>query len=125
MTGDAGEFSASKTGRRLHAVEFSSGYSNHAVAPESIHKKIRFSPANKILLFAVIGRIWLNDETLCEIVGARTKAAAMAIEINLVRHVVECPHAMALAAIESGIGCFQAGRIGNGRVRFGGEMKFE
>ena len=49
----------------------------------------------------------------------------MAIEINLVRHVVECPDAVALAAIEGRIGSFQTRRIGNCRVGLGREMKFE
>ena len=125
VTGEAGEFSASETGRRLHAIEFSSRHANHAVAPESITEKVRLGLADEILLFAVIRRIWLNHETLGKIVSAGTKAAAMAIEIDLVRHVVECPHAVALATIEGRIGCFQTRRIGNCRVSFGGEMQFE
>src|ERR1700757_3798821 len=100
VTGKAGEFSAAKTRRRLHAVVFSSGYPNHSVTPESIHEKIRLSPANEILFFGVIGRVWLNNETLGEIVSARTKAAAMAIKIDFVRHVVKSPDAVTLATIE-------------------------
>jgi hypothetical protein len=68
----------------LHAVKLSARHPNHAVAPESTPKKIRLSPANEILLFGVIRRLWLNDETLSEIVRTRTKGTTMAIEINLV-----------------------------------------
>src|SRR5437879_406869 len=100
VAGDAGEFSAAKTGRRLHAVELSSRHPNHAVAPESIPKKIRFGPADEILLFAMVPRVWLNDETLSEIVSAGTETGAMPIEIDLVRHVVESPDAVTLTAIE-------------------------
>src|SRR5438874_3212829 len=84
VAGNAGEFSATKTGRRLHAIKLSSRHPNHTVAPESAPKKIRLSPADEILRFGVIRRLWLNDKTLSEIVRTRTIATAMAIEINLV-----------------------------------------
>ena len=100
MTGDAREFSATETGGRLNTIEFPSGHPNHAVAPESITEKVRLRLADEILLFAVIRRIWLNHETLGKVVSTRTEAAAVVIEIDLVRHVVECPYAVALAAIE-------------------------
>src|SRR5437870_1026825 len=125
VAGNAGEFSATKTGRRLHAIKLSSRHPNHAVAPKSTPKKIRLSPADEILLFGMIRRLWLNDETLREIVRPRTKGTGMTIEINLIRHVVECPDAVALAAIECRIGCLQARRISNCRIRLGGEMEFE
>src|SRR5438105_11073834 len=80
VAGNAGEFSATKTGRRLHAVKLSARYPNHAVAPEPTSEKIRLSSADEILLFGVIRRVWLNDETLSEIVRTRTKGTAMAIE---------------------------------------------
>ena len=84
MAGNAGEFSAPKTGRRLHTVKLSPRNPNHTVVPESTPEKIRLSPANEILLFGVVRRLWLNDETLSEIVRPRTKGTAMAIKINLV-----------------------------------------
>ena len=98
MAGDAGEFSSAKTGRRLHAIKLSSRHANHAVAPEAIPKKIGFGPADEILLFAMIRRVWLNDETLAEIVRSRAKTGAMPIEIDLVLHVIEGPDAVTLAA---------------------------
>ena len=100
MARDTGEFSAAKTGRRLHTVELSAGYPNHAVAPESIPKKIRFGPVDEILLFAMVRRVWLNDETLREIVSAGAESGAMAVELNLIRHVIESPHAVTLTACE-------------------------
>ena len=100
VAGDAGEFSAAKTGRRLHAVELSSRHPNHAVAPESTAKKIRLGAADEIFLFVMIRRVWLNDETLSKIVSAGTETGAMPIEIDLVRHVIEGPDAVTLAAIE-------------------------
>ena len=106
VAGNAGEFSAPKTGRRLHAVKLSARHPNHAVVPESTPKKIRLSPADEILLPGVICRLWSNDETLSEIVRPRTKGTAMAIKINFVWHVVECPDAVALATIKCRIGCF-------------------
>jgi hypothetical protein len=84
VAGNAGEFSATKTGRRLHSVKLSARHPNHAVVPESTPEKIRLSPADEILLFGVVRRLWLNDETLSEIVRPRTKGTAAAIEINLV-----------------------------------------
>src|SRR5262249_24355736 len=118
-------FSTSKTGGGLHAIKFSSRHPNHPVAPESITEKVRLRLADEILLFAVIRRLWLNHKTLGKIVSTRTKAAAIAIEIDLVRHVIECPHAVALAAIKGRIGTFQTFRIGYCRLGLGGEMKFE
>ena len=100
MARDTGEFSAPKTGRRLHTVELSAGYPNHAVAPESILKKIGFGAVDEILLFTMIRRVWLNDETLREIVGAGAESGAMPIKIDLVRHVIESPHAVTLTACE-------------------------
>ena len=84
VAGNAGEFSAPKTGRRLHTVKLSPRDPNHTVVPESTPEKIRLSPANEILLFGVVRRLWLNDETLSEIVRPRTKGTAMAIKINFV-----------------------------------------
>src|SRR5436305_14459128 len=98
VAGDAGEFSSAKTGRRLHTVELSSRHQNHAVAPESIPKKIRFGPADEILLFAMIRRVWLNNETLGEIVSAGTETGPMPIKIDLVRHIIEGPDAVTLTA---------------------------
>ncbi len=69
MAGNAGEFSAPKTGRRLHTVKLSPRDPNHTVVPESTPEKIRLSPANEILLFGVVRRLWLNDETLSEILS--------------------------------------------------------
>ena len=98
MAGDTGEFSSAKTGRGLHAVELSPRHPNHAVAPESIPKKIRFGPVDEVLLFTMIRRVRLNDETLRKIVSAGTETGAMAVELNLIRHVVEGPNAVTLAA---------------------------
>ncbi len=98
VAGDAREFSAAETGRRLHPVELSAGHANHTIAPESIAEKIRLGAADEILLFAVIRRVWLHDETLSEIVSARAETGAVPIEIDLVRHVVEGPDAVTLTA---------------------------
>src|SRR5438477_8508754 len=100
MAGKTGKFPTAKTGRCLHAVELSPRHSNHAVIPKSAPKKIRLGPANKILLFGMIGRVWLNNETLSEIMGAGTKTGAVLIEIEFVGHVIERPDAMTLTAIE-------------------------
>jgi hypothetical protein len=96
VAGDAREFSAAKTGRRLHPIELSAGHANHSIAPESFDEKIRLGAADEILLFAVIRRVWLHDETLSEIVSARAETGAVPIKIDLVRHVVEGPDAVAL-----------------------------
>ena len=100
VTGKAGEFAAAKTWRGLYAVEFASRYSNHSITPESIAEKARLGPANKIFLVTVIRRAWLYDETLCQIVLARTEAGAVPVEIDFIRHVVKGPNAMALPAGE-------------------------
>ena len=125
VAGEAGEFSAAKTGRRLHAVEFAPGHANHPVAPESVLKKIRLGPANEILLLGVIRRAGLDHEALREIASTGTKCGAVPIEIDLVRHAVESPDAMALPAGEPGFRPFQTRRRGYGRVRLGCEMNFE
>src|SRR5215468_3493728 len=96
VTGDAREFSAAKTGRRLHPIELSAGHANHTIAPESISEKIRLGTADEILLFAVIRRVWLHDETLSEFVSAGAETGAVPIEVDLVRHVVEGPDAVTL-----------------------------
>jgi hypothetical protein len=71
VAGNAGKFSSTKTGRRLHAVKLSARHPNHAVVPESTPKKLRLSPADEILFFGVIRRLWLNDETLSECAPGR------------------------------------------------------
>jgi hypothetical protein len=114
-----------KTGRRLHAVEFAPGYANHPIAPEPILEKIRLGAANEILLFSVIRCVRLNDEALREIASTGTKNTAVPIEIDLVRHVVESPDAVALPAGEPGFWTFQTCGIGYGRVRPCCEMNFE
>src|SRR5205823_9895786 len=73
VAGDAGEFATTKTRRRLYAVEFASRYSNHSIPPESVSEETRLGPANKIFLVTVIGRVWLHDKTLREIVSAGRK----------------------------------------------------
>ena len=100
VAGDAGEFATTKTRRCLYAVEFASRYSNHSIPPESVSEETRLGPANKIFLVTVIGRVWLHDKTLREIVSARTEAGAVAIEIYFVRHVIKGPDAVALTASE-------------------------
>ena len=82
----------------MHPIELSAGHANHTIVPESICEKIRFGTADEILLFAVIRRVWLHDETLSEIVSARTETGAVPIEIDLVRHVVEGPDTVTLTA---------------------------
>ena len=101
VAGDAGEFAAAKTRRVLHTVEFASCYSNHSVTPESVAEKIRLGPANKIFLVTVIRRTWLYDETLSQIVLGWAEAGAVPIEIDLIRHVVKGPNAVALPASEA------------------------
>src|SRR5438045_9638468 len=59
VAGNAGEFAAAKTRRGLHAVEFASCHPNHSVTPESVTKKIRLGPTNKIFLVTVIRGTWL------------------------------------------------------------------
>ena len=100
VAGDAREFATTKTRRCLYAVEFASRYSNHSIPPESVSEETRLGPANKIFLVTVIGRVWLHDKTLREIVSARTEAGAVAIEIYFIRHVIKGPNAVALTASE-------------------------
>ena len=100
VAGDAGEFATAKTRRRLYAVELASRHSNHSITPEPIAEETRLGPANKIFLVTVIGRVWLHDKTLREIVSARTEAGAVAIEIYFIRHVIKGPDAVALTASE-------------------------
>src|SRR5437773_1695518 len=77
-----------------------SRYSNHSIPPESVSEETRLGPANKIFLVTVIGRVWLHDKTLREIVSTRTEAGAVAIEIYFIRHVIKGPNAVALTASE-------------------------
>jgi hypothetical protein len=109
----------------LYCVELSPGHANHPIAPESILEKVRLGAADEILLFTMIGRVWLNHEALREIVRAWTESSAMPIEINLVRHVVKRPDAVTLTAGERGFRTFQTGRIGHRRIRLCCEMNFE
>ena len=125
VTGNAGEFAPTKTWRRLHAVEFPPGHANHPVAPETIVEKIRLSAPNEIFLFTMIGRIWLNHETLRQVMSARTESGAVPIEIEFVRHVIECPHAVALTASQPRFRAFQTCGIGDGRIGSCCEMNFE
>src|ERR1043166_9176385 len=96
VTGNAGEFASAKTRRCLHAIEFASGHANHPVTPESIAKKIRLGAPNEIFLFRMVWCIWLNHETLGQIMSTRTEGGAVPIEIEFVRHVIKSPHAVAL-----------------------------
>ena len=114
VAGNAGEFAAPKTGRRLHAVEFASRHANHPIAPESIVKKIRLATVNEILLFSMIRGAGLNHEALRQIASAGTKSSAMPVEIDLVRHVVESPDAMALPTCKARFRTFQICRISYG-----------
>jgi len=100
MTTNAGKLATAKTRGSLHAVEFPARDPNHSIAPKPIAEKIGLGPADEILLLAVILRVRLNNETLGQIVLAGTEAGALPIEIDFVRHVVESPNAVALAAIE-------------------------
>ena len=88
-------------------------------------KKIRFGPANEILLFSMIRRVGLNHEALREIASTGTKSSAVPVELDLVRHAVESPDAVTLPAGEAGFRTFQACRIGYGWVRPRCEMNFE
>jgi hypothetical protein len=100
MAGDAGKFAAAKTRRSLHAIEFPARDPNHSITPKSIAEKIGLGLANKILLLAMILCVRLHNETLDQIVLSGTEAGALLVEIDFVRHVVESPNAVALAAIE-------------------------
>ena len=100
VAAEAGKLAPAKTRGSLHAVEFPARYPNHSIAPKPIAEKIGLGPTNKILLLAVILRIRLNNETLRQIMLPGTEAGALPIEIDFVRHVIESPNAVALAAIE-------------------------
>ncbi len=100
VAGDAGKLAPAKTRRGLHAVEFPARYPNHSIAPKPIAEKIGLGAANEILLLAVILRVRLNNETLRKIMLPGTKPGALPIKIDFVRHVIESPNAVALAAIE-------------------------
>ena len=106
VAGNAGEFASAKTRRPLHPVKFAPGHANHPIAPESIVKKIRLGPANEILLLSMIQRVGLNHEALREIASTGTKSRAVPVEIDLVRHAVESPDAVALTAGEPGLRTF-------------------
>ena len=125
VTGDAREFAAAKTGGSLRAVKFAAGDSNHSIAPETVLKKIRFGFANEIFLLGMIGGVRLHDELLCEVIFARTKSAAMSVEIDLVCHVVESPDAVALATRERRFGALQFRRIRHARIGFIREMNLK
>src|SRR5437667_12506896 len=125
VAGNAGEFASAKTRRPLPPVKFAPGHANNPIAPESIVKKIRLGAVNEIFLFTMIRRVWLNHKTLGKVASARTESGAMAIEIDLVRHVVKSPHAVTLTAGEPGFRTFQTCRIGHGRIRLCCEMNFE
>jgi len=125
MAGDAGKLAPAKTRRGLHAIEFSARHSNHSIAPKPIAEKIGLGPANEILLLAVILRIRLHNETLSQIVFSGTEAGALPIEIDFVRHTIESPNAVALAAIERRVRRFQSGGIRYARVGPRCEMKLE
>jgi hypothetical protein len=73
----------------------------------------------------VIGRVWLNDETLSEIVTTRAKVGAVPVKIDFIGHVVESPDAVALAAIEAGDRGGEARRIRYASIRFSGQMNFK
>src|SRR5437879_4391280 len=118
VAGDAGELASTKTRRRFYAVEFASGHANHSITPEPIAEKIRLGAADEILLFAVILRIWLNNETLPEILLPGTEIGTVPVEIDFIRHVVKCPDAVALAAVERGSRSLQARGVRHGRVGF-------
>src|SRR6266704_3084609 len=100
MAGDAGKLAAAKTRRRLHTVEFPARDPNHSIAPKPNAEKVGLGPANEILLFVVTLPIRLHNETLGQIVLPGTEAGTLPIEIDFVRHVIESPNAVALAAIE-------------------------
>src|SRR5437899_2969175 len=125
MAGDTGKLAPAKTRRGLHAIEFSARHSNHSIAPKPIAEKIGLGPANEILLLAVIFLIRLHNETLGQIVLPGTEAGALPIEIDFVRHVVESPNAVALAAIERRVRRLQPGGIRYGRVGPRCEMNVE
>jgi hypothetical protein len=125
VAGNAGEFTIAKTGRRLHSVELAPSNPNHSIAPKPVPEKIRLRAADEIFLFAVIGRVWLNNEALREIVSARTEIGAVPIEIDLVCHATEGPDAMTLTTGERGLRTFQARGIGCRRIGLGCEMDFE
>ena len=125
VTGNAGKISAAKTRRRLQPVELTSRDANHTVTPKAVGEKIWLCFAYEIFLFAVIGRVWLNDETLSEIVMTRAKVRPLSIEIDFIGHVVEGPNAVALAAIEAGDRGGQARRIRYASIRFSCQMNFE
>ena len=109
----------------MHAVELPARDPNHAVAPKPIAEKIRFGPANKILLLAMILRARLHDETLGQIVLSGTEAGALPIKIDFVSHVVESPNAVAIAAIERRVRRFQTRGIRNARIGSVREMDLE
>src|SRR5438874_4662245 len=125
VTRNAGEFAPAKTGGGLHAVEFAAGHANHSIAPKAVAEKIGFGAVNKILLLAVIRRVWLNHESLFEVARARPRSGAMLVEVDLVGSVVEGPDAVTLAAVEPGIRPVEARRIDHSRIGFSREMNFE
>ena len=125
VTGDAGKISATKTRRRLQPIELTSRDANHTVTPKAVGEKIWLCYTYEIFLFAVVGRVWLHDEALAKIIVTRAKVRPLSIEIDFVRHVVEGPDAVALAAIESGNRASQARRIRYASIRFSCQMNFE
>src|SRR5262249_11123288 len=118
-------FASAKTRRRLHSVEFAPGHTNHPVAPESIMEKIRLGAPNEIFLFRMIGRVWLNHETLRQFMSTRTESGAVSIEIEFVCHVIESPHAVALAASDAGFRSLQTCGIRDGQIGPCCKMNFE
>ena len=122
---NAREFAATETGRGLRAIELATSDSNHPIAPEAVLEKIRFGLANEIFLLGVICRIRLHDKPLHEIVFSGAKSRAMAIEIDLVRHVVESPDTVTLSTRERRFRALQFGRIRRARIRFARQVNFE
>ena len=97
----AGKFAATKTGRRLQAVELAASDPDHAVAPKTVAEIIGLGLPNKLLLFAMIGGLGLDYEPLIEIGIAGPEFSAVTIKINLVRHILKRPYAVALTASEA------------------------
>ena len=125
VTGDARKISAAETRRCLHCVELAAGDANHAVAPKAVREEAGLCFPNEILLFGVVRGIGLDNETLGEVLVSGAETRPLAIKINFLRHVIECPNAMALPAVQTRCGPGEPRWIADARVRLRGEMQLE
>src|ERR1700736_8831 len=55
VTRNTGKFTAAKTWRCLHAIEFPSSHPDHSVAPEAIAKVVRLTLPDELFLLKVVG----------------------------------------------------------------------